>query len=461
MSAYHLDIDIPSGSDPLVEYGRDFDVQGSLQGNIEDGMVLAMELFDEDGRLVRHVRSGRKDDDRLYLGHPELVSYKEELDPGKAKLKAFGFPELLVKDPNHPEESLHDATIKCFFDDRSYKGVIVSGSDVSHGRYLDTGLDLKDENGQPYEALKQGNYLLRVSLRDRDGTVLTQAEKGLHVAKRSKAAIVRFNPVEHRRKMTWWCQENHIPINNDTLPGYLEPYLGKWYYHMGLLKYYRSNDIAVYADAKVSMFVYLCDPASTSYETELAYLGSLGRIDDPEWFKAYRYDIGEAIVGKDKAFERKGTIVPFEKELCVCRIDVADEGAEENVFVLDERHLKDSLYDPKDLKVPAGSRIAVHVICRPRQFDPKDYVLKDDNTYEIANEIGTAVYEVNGTIDERKLMMDRINEEGSIGLSLYEGYHLFELKEEDKGKTLHFRLSLKDRQGNALNGFEEFDLNVM
>lgn len=461
MSTYHLSIDIPSGKSPLVEYRRDFDVQGKICGDLKEDMILKICLYDEAGKLLRHVCSKQMNDENLYLDHPDLITYHEELDPGKIKLKQFGFPELLVKDLSDPEASLHDATIKCFCNSDSYKGVIVSASDTAHGRILESGLSLCDENGEAYDCLEMGTYLLEVSLSDREGNLLTKTEKKIVIGKREEAVIVRFNPPEHRKRMNKWCEQMGFTIINDTLPGYLEPYLGRWYYHMGLLKYYRSNDIAIYADALVHMFVYLCDPSSTSYETELAYLASRNRIGDRGWLRTYRYDIGEAAIGKGRSFERQGRIVPFEDALSICRIDLVDEEAKENIFDLSESRLLDSAYDLSDVKVKAGSRIAFHCIARPRQFDVSDCVLKDDNTYRIDNEIDKIVYRIDDREEERNLMMERIHEEGSIGFSVYEAYNIFELKNEDQGKTLQFTLTLKDRRGNLLEGRQSVSIKVI
>ena len=442
-----------------MEYRRDFDVQGKIVGDVRDGMVLRICLYDDKGKLVRYVRQDRKDDERLYLGHPDLITYEESLDPGKEKLKKYSFPELLVKDLNDPEASLHDASIKCFYGGHAYKGIIVSGTDTEHGRVLDTGLDLKDENGDPYDCLKKGDYQLVVTLSDEDGKQLCTTEKKIRIDTRKEVVIVRFNPLEHRKKMVDWCRQMGFSIIIDTLPGYLQPYLGKWFYHMGLLKYYRSNDIAIYAEAFVSMFVYLCDPTSTSYETELAYLGSKGRIGD-DHFKAYRYDIGEALVKG-----REGQIVVFDEPLSLCRIDLVDEECQENVYDIREMHLKDTYYDQKKIRAEAGSRIAVHLIARPRQFDVSDYVLKDDNTFYMENEIAEICYDIDdGNMaghEDRKLMLKRIDENGTVGLSVFEAYNLFDLKSEDKGKTLKFRAVLKDKKGNVLDGIQEFEIKVI
>lgn len=464
-SAYRLDITIPSQTYPLVEYRRDFAVQGKLEGAIFDGMILTVELFDDGGKLVRKVTNNKKNDERIYLDHPALTTYKEELDPGKEKLKAFGFPELLVKDLDDPLTSLADASIKCFYKDDSFKAIIVSGSDVTHGRIRESGMDYHDENGQPYESLKEGDYLLRVSLCDRDGNVLADDEKRIKIAIRKEAAIVRFNPVAHRQRMNEWCKENNFTIINDPLPGYLDPYLGKWYYHMGLLPYYRSNDLAVYAQAQVHMFVYLCDPHSTSYETELAYLQLEKRVGDDRWFKAYHYDIGEAILGKGKGFERQGKILEFGKDevLYLCRIDEVNEKAKENYFDLSEEGLIGSYYENRNIKVKVNSKIGIMGVVKPQQLDPEDLCFTAENICVFHNEINRIRYEIDDGLsvrcEERRLLMERYDEE-PIGSSVYEFYHIFAFDEKDKGKIFIFKAKVLDRNDKEYGVTQEFKIEV-
>ncbi len=445
MNAYEIFIDNPSGDLPLIDRGRDFNVWGRLKGRIEEDMRLSVELFDAQGHLLRQASSHKKKDKSLFTDFAGLTSYKESLDPHKEKLKDFGFPELLVKDLKDPYASLNDATIKCFYDDASFKAVIVSGTDRSHGRIFDTGMDLTDGSGHPYTCLEKGDYVLRASLYDGQGKLCAECEKPIRIDVRKEAVIVRFNPAKHKERMIDWCKRNSLTIVNDTLPGYLEAYLGTWYYHMGVLPYYRSNDIAVYQDAKVSMFVYLCDPTSTSYATELAYLQTKGQVGNEDLFKAYRYDIGEAYLGQDKPYARTGKIEEFHEDLHLYRIDRVSEDVKENVFDLSEKGIRDVFYDTEHIKVRAGDRVAFCGVVRPLQLKSEDVVLNDDNTYTLNHEVkyiryliddGESVREI-----KKELLIERIDG-SSIGTSVYEFYHIFEFKEEDRGKKIVFSLEI-------------------
>lgn len=466
-STMRLEITIPSGERPLIEYQRDFDVQGKIihAGILPDDLILTICLYDDEGRLLRQVHQDHKNSKDIWAYHPGMTAYKESLDPGRKKMIEFGFPELQVRDTNDPEASIHDASIKCFYNDELFKAIIVSGSDVEHGRVFDTMMDYRDSNGEPYDRLEKGEYRLEVILSDNKGQLLCKTEKTIIIGIRDRHSIIRFNPVEHKQNMIRWCNEIGILPAIDTIPGYLEPYLGKWYYHMGLLPYYRSNDIAMYTFAKVYMFVYLIDPTSTSYETELAYLQHEHKVSDPKWFSAYRYDIGEAILGRGRAYERKGKIVELkEDEPVIYRIDIVNEKAQENIFDLSEEAVEYIVYDHDEINIEAGTRIAISGAVRPRQFDPEDFILKKENVYEIRNEIDMIRYEIDDGsekwIEDRKLLMRRIDKE-DIGSSVFEFYNLFVIKDEDRGKTLKICMSAVDKKGNVCSTVKKLKITVL
>ena len=103
--------------------------------------------------------------------------------------------------------------------------------------------------------------------------------------------------------------------------------------------------------------------------------------------------------------------------------------------------------------VNAGERIAVSLIVRPRQLDPADVVLTKENIYVYKDQISILSYEVDdGQMcfhEERKLLMDRIDEGVSIGLSVYEAYNVFPIPEESRGKILEFRVRALDQRGKG------------
>lgn len=464
---FGLTIELPSGEQPLVEYGRHFNVHGEIKHEKElpEDAVLTVRLLDSKGEVLRYALQNRKNNHNLYVYHPDLTAYPEEMDPKRKGIYDFGFPELLVKDMDNPMDSIKDATIKCWYSDNYYKAVIPSGTGTKQGMIFDDGVGFLDENGEPYPMLEMGDYQIEVELKASSGEILARAIKNIQIGKRESQAIVRFNPPEHKSKMIKWCRDNRYSVIKDLLPGYLDSYTGTWLYHMGLLKMYRANDIALYKDVPVHMFVYLIDPSSTSYETELAYLQTRRVIDDPKMFCAYHYDIGEALVGKGRAYERYGKIVEFHEDeyLALCRVDVVNDKARENVFNLNEKAVTAMYFDINEVTVTAGDTIAISGVVKPWQLDPKDFKLKSDNTYEIGDSVQELHYEIDDgetvKTQKRSLLMERIDKK-PIGKSVYEFYNLFFIDPSWEGKKLTIKVTPCDKCGEKKNASKKLTIHV-
>ena len=474
-----LYISVPAGEQGFVEFGRHFNVQGSIEyegstayeegaghrGVLPEDCVFTVRLIDSQGQVLRYTRQTQKNNRNVYLDHPDLTTYPEEMDPGREGLLLFGFPELLVKDLAHPEESLRNATIKCWYSDDCFKAVIVSATGVAQGSIFEDGMGYLDENGAPYTVLPEGNYTVEAELATVDGRCLARTAKEIRIGRSAAQAIVRFHPDAHREKMIEWCQENQFSVSNETLPGYLEAYTGTWLYHMGLLPMYRANDIVMYETAQVHMFVYLIDPTSTSYETELAYLQTKGVIEDPKRFSAYYYDIGEAVIGSGRAYERRGRILAFAEDqfLALCRVDVVNEKARENRFDLSEEAVEEMCTDLNQVTVPAGCTIAITGVVRPWQLDPRAFALRPDNTYEMRDSVCALHYVLDDgeTVrrETRSLLMERFAGQ-SIGTSVYEFYNLFQIDSSLKGKDLTIRLCACDRSGEKNGARGEVTVHV-
>ena len=466
-SKISLKITNPSGDYPEIHFRRHFRVDGKITSSddLPDDLVLSVTLFDHENRPVRKVCSFRKNDLRADVFNKGLTCYSDQLDPGRKKMQEFGFPEIMVDDTEHPEQSVRKASIKCFYSDRNFKSVIASGSDTEHGMVFDDGIGFLDDNSKPYEVLPKGEYKICVSLCTKEGTELAKDEKNIIICSNKKQIICRFNPDSHHDNMIRWSEESGIPIINDLVPGYLSPYLGKWFYHMGLLKMYRANDISMYVSSEVHMFVYLTDPSSTSYETELAFLETLERVEDPQYFSAYCYDIGEADGGKKGFFERKGKIIRFEENefMKLCRVDTVSDEAKENVFFIDFRNVMKTAFFDEKIVLTAGTKVAFTGVVRPMQFDKSGYVLKPDNTYCIENEIDflryTFRYNKKTFSEDRRLLMERVDDE-PIGSSVYEFYNIFDIPDNLKDCTVNVSIDVYDRNGIKTKAGIDFEVFI-
>ena len=467
-----LEITDPSEEDSIVEYRRHISVQGRIlyetgsgeetgeggpgegtvesgpgegtgeggpgedgswtpEGRIPLGTGFTFLLKNEKGDVLREVGTDIKNNRNIYAYHPLLTTYPEEMDPGRRDFVAYGFPPLVVKSIASPMESLRDASIKAWFSDQEFKAMFVAATDMEHGLIFDDGMGFLGADGQPLDLLPEGNYVIEVLLRDEEGTELAIATRKIRIGSYPDVAIVRFNPPSHKARMLEWFKTKNVHVLNDLIPGYLDSYLGPWLYHKGLLPMYLAGDISQYANSVVHMFLYLLDPTSTSYSTELAFLEEQGAVENVERMHFYYYDIGEASLSKvvrgnagtadsvgnvadagmvgdpgnagtaDAAGDvadagmvgdsgNVGTrtaeileFAPFDY-LALTRIDLVDGQCKENVYDTTESHTVKSLVDleKEPLEIPTGQRFAITGVVRPWQICQEDIHRLKDNTYE-------------------------------------------------------------------------------
>ena len=467
-----LEITDPSEEDSIVEYRRHISVQGRIlyetgsgeetgeggpgegtvesgpgegtgeggpgedgswtpEGRIPLGISFTFLLKNEKGDVLREVGTDTKNNRNIYAYHPLLTTYPEEMDPGRRDFVAYGFPPLVVKSIASPMESLRDASIKAWFSDQEFKAMFVAATDMEHGLIFDDGMGFLGADGQPLDLLPEGNYVIEVLLRDEEGTELAIASRKIRIGSYPDVAIVRFNPPSHKARMLEWFKTKNIHVLNDLIPGYLDSYLGPWLYHKGLLPMYLAGDISQYANSVVHMFLYLLDPTSTSYSTELAFLEEQGVVENVERMHFYYYDIGEASLskvvrgnagtadsvgnvadagmvgdpGNAGTADAAGDVVdagmvgdsgnvgtrtaeilefaPFDY-LALTRIDLVDGQCKENVYDTTESHTVKSLVDleKEPLEIPTGQRFAITGVVRPWQICQEDIHRLKDNTYE-------------------------------------------------------------------------------
>ena len=395
------------------EGGPGEDGSWTPEGRIPLGAGFTFLLKNEKGDVLREVGTDIKNNRNIYAYHPLLTTYPEEMDPGRRDFVAYGFPPLVVKSIASPMESLRDASIKAWFSDQEFKAMFVAATDMEHGLIFDDGMGFLGADGQPLDLLPEGNYVIEVLLRDEEGTELAIATRKIRIGSYPDVAIVRFNPPSHKARMLEWFKTKNIHVLNDLIPGYLDSYLGPWLYHKGLLPMYLAGDISQYANSVVHMFLYLLDPTSTSYSTELAFLEEQGVVENVERMHFYYYDIGEASLSKvvrgnagtaDTA-DTAGVVVdagmvgdpgnvgtrtaeilefaPFDY-LALTRIDLVDGQCKENVYDTTESHTVKSLVDleKEPLEIPTGQRFAITGVVRPWQICQEDIHRLKDNTYE-------------------------------------------------------------------------------
>lgn len=455
------------------ESGPGEDGSWTPEGRIPLGAGFTFLLKNEKGDVLREVGTDIKNNRNIYAYHPLLTTYPEEMDPGRRDFVAYGFPPLVVKSIASPMESLRDASIKAWFSDQEFKAMFVAATDMEHGLIFDDGMGFLGADGQPLDLLPEGNYVIEVLLRDEEGTELAIASRKIRIGSYPDVAIVRFNPPSHKARMLEWFKTKNIHVLNDLIPGYLDSYLGPWLYHKGLLPMYLAGDISQYANSVVHMFLYLLDPTSTSYSTELAFLEEQGVVENVERMHFYYYDIGEASLSKvvrGNVGTRTAEILEFAPfdYLALTRIDLVDGQCKENVYDTTESHTVKSLVDleKEPLEIPTGQRFAITGVVRPWQICQEDIHRLKDNTYEWWDGFSRVHYifdDGEKTWEEdRKPGMERLapDEEkpgtnalglhreektgkvSSIGSSVAEFYNVFEFGPEERGRTIRVHVSV-------------------
>ena len=455
----------PGPDDPYAEYASDIDVIGTIGGACPppSDSSLTVSLLDAQGQVLRYAKADRPCDDRMALYHKLMTAYPEAEDPGRRGILKFGFPEILVEDPLDPDLSMTDATRKCWLDGHVFKAMLVSATDRDHGKILDDGIGFTDDKGRPYSALPEGTYRVHASL-TRGNVTLAEASAPLIIRRTENQAIVRFHPESHRRRVSEWCRSHGFSVADALVPGYLDAYLGHWEYHMGLLPLYRANDLAAYAHAHVHMFVYLADPGSTSYATELAYLQKEGIVGDNERFTAWHYDIGEAVIRHWQGGKKEADIVPFspEEDLYVCRVDCLRGECRDNVFDICESGLDQAVSPEGVIRVAGGQKVAVMGVIRPYQRDPLLYERQADNTYLTGNmplKIRYVISDGKKKIRKTKdVCLERIENGTSIGKSMYEFYHILSFEDFEPRAVVQVEMTLYDggqprKSGRAVLSF--------
>ena len=440
---------MPSNEGTIIPKGASITISGEIHSEtkLSDKVTFKCELFDEKRKLVRYTATHIKADKNICVSD-DLTLYPNGVDDDLSELKNYGFAEILGDEK---------ASSKAYFDDHKYRTFIYSAGNTSCGAVFDDGLNLKDDDGKDLVAFDKGNYVIKVSLVEEEKEIATY-ERKITVGSYSDTLICRVNPIEHKLNMFKWAKENKLAAWVDDLPGYLTPYHnGLWFYHMGLLPFYRANDICLYKEGRVHMFIYETAADSTSYKTEYAYLQKCGVIDDKKRFIPYIYDIGET-----KVKERIGKIIELKEDIHLYRIDNVKE-AKENIYNLDGRNVIRSEYE--NFRFNVGEEIAIAGVIKPYQMDRDDFILGKDNTYEIKNEPSKLIYKfISGEKTktyERELNMLRIKGDKTLERSVFEFYNLFNIDESFAGKTWEVEIQLKDRKGNVTGFKRELSLEII
>ncbi len=459
-----ITITAPSDENGPVTPGHGFFISGTILGDkaLSEGTSLRVSVLDKDGKEVRYAASSHKDEDIIDRFAEAFFYYADDIDPKRSDVHAKEFPCLIVEDAEHPEASLKNANIKCFFSDESFNAFIPYATDKAHGLLIDDGIGYVDEAGNVYDALPEGDYTASAVLTDSNGQVIASAQKKFSIEPAKNTILCRFHPDEHYENMKAFAAENKLSMNIDYLPGYYKDQNGND--KGGLRAMFIGGDAALYNGSHINMFEYLASPTSSSLTIELPFIEKYYNIDDPNIFTTYYYDIGEPSIsaGKDTI---KGKIVSAEAgdKLILCRADLSDNGAE-GKLVLNDTHIIQTdtdLSDGVSFSVTDSGELALAGLAVPYQLKD-DEILFDPakNKTGLLNRMDKLVYLVwdgNETKKyEKPVTLTRTFADGSEYDSIMEFYHVFTKSEIDPSRDYAVSVYGIDLNGERIDGTKEF-----
>ena len=461
---FSIVIDLPSDQNIPMPVGRSFYVSGSVssEGGLPEGAVIEVDLLDGTGAVIRHAYGTEAGSDKYYI-YPEMTE-KFCTDNGQVTdiMRSTGQCEYLVSDPSDPDRSFRNAEIKCILKGDTFKAMIVAGTDEEHGAAVDDGCHFTDADGKPLTAFPEGDYTVRITLKDKNGKSLASAEKPLTVRDPEVALAMRFHPDAYL-DLILGQMENIAPgykTNIDYIPGFMA---GIDKNAGGRTMLFKANDLALYRRAHTFFQIYAIDPHSSSWTVEMPYLYSLDYVDDPAHLTFCYYDIGEPVLSTDSG-SLQGNIRCFDEgdHHAVCRIDLVEKGSAENEF--DVRGVVSETFPtPSDTTVQFRSDrdLAVMGVLAPAKL--KDCYVFDPYTDELAvtNRVERLIYRFSDgetvMTFEKPVYLSRKNVEETEGYydSVLEYYHIFDSDCFEPGKLYRVSVCGTDKNGEEVEGTAE------
>lgn len=454
-----ITIKTPSDVENTIAAGRHVKICGTLEGEIPEDASLRVSVLDKDGNEVRYAQAYQKGTNHIsteaYKGD-EIVVFS---DSDTFEDVAYSAPEMVVKDVEHPEETFRDATVKCIYTDEKFYALIVSATDEEHGLVEDDQYNLLDENGEPYDALPEGNYMVSAVLTSPDGEILGSAERSFVIGKTKGTIIHEITNKTVIEKggndlLFAWTKENSFGLLYDLLPGFFGEH-----YQMSTLPMSVGAETAEYLQGPIEVLLYNNTETSTSYCLEMAkYLQVPHTIEDADVASFYVFDIGEPRVGEQTAkIESIG-----DEKVHICRIDQVDDEAEDGVFVTSEEQIVSSDLNARDgWTVLRDGSFAITGVVRPYQLKEDELVPSATvyGDYEYLNGPGTLTYtftakdQPDDVITVTKDMgIDRRDavEEDPNHKSVYEFYHVFDSSSFRTNTDYEVCVQLSDRKGDPV-----------
>lgn len=462
---FELTIEQPSGIPDTIAPGRNIYVLGSFTGDSSAVTSLEVTLTDSKGLIVRKVSTQNKADKNLNVNYSKLGFGYNDNPSYRENFLNSGMPDLIVEDLNNPNATMDKASIKCYFDDTNFSALLAGGINptLKNMDVTSAGLDLKDENGNSFNSLEDGeNYTITVKALDKDNNTLQSKTDTITIGYTSDKLLSRFSPNSHMTAAQDFANSIGAAVYLDLFPGYWDSkdYFGE------IKPEWQLGDAAEYVSGKVHCILYNISKSSSSYSVELGTLEKLGVIDDINRFVPYYYNIGEPQLG-----DIQGEIIPMDEndKLALARVDIQKNATKENEFIpysYDPSITKSDINLSDGVVAEAGDTLSFYGVAAPIQL--KDDEIKKsetDNSYQLNNKISTLQYHITGdgidqTLENKKIELVRYYTESDYAngwgsTSEMEFKHNLTIDGSMAGKTLNINISGYDAYGQPVEGTEE------
>lgn len=256
----HFAFCLPRPEQTTIAPGRDFYITGALSYayDIPDNALFTLQLIDSNNNVVRHVSCNRKDDkEHLYIRRPTWImpTYRnrEVLDIDYRRALNSCVPDLVFDasdelDGDQVPPSLFNTWNKAYYTDTFFSALIYGGTFADDLNYYQDG-DLKvnpyDENGKRIEPLKEGEYIISISITD-EGYLLGKTSKIITIGHLKNKVLGAFTDNESRLVLF----EHDGPNDGESWTVLWDAFPGSWVRSMTAFCDYplRKNEDERYKD---------------------------------------------------------------------------------------------------------------------------------------------------------------------------------------------------------------------
>ena len=435
---------------PLCDFYVIGDIDKSV--SVPDDAELLIQLINSDGQVAREVFTDIKDNwAGMNVDYPELMLFTNKEDFRKSMM-----PDL-VYDPSDPS-SFGNVWIKACYSDDHYTGVIYGG-----GYHQD--INPVDQNGEPLEAIPEGDYSLQVTLKSEEETLASLSTQ-ITIGIVPRKVLSRFSPSSYFDKMKGYADEQGYTIYSDPFPGNwnTQSNMPEWNenYRGYINDRWRLADRLGYVGGMTYFFDYNISSTSTSYTVELGQLGYDKALEDNDSITYVYLDIGEPEIHQQgKVYEGKFVQLPLDKmePVLFTRADHSDISTPENVInptILNETTSEFDLFER--FVANPGETVSLNGICQVIQ--PENVILNDNETFTMGNRISSIRYvlryatgDIYAVVEKPVSGLERTFANGDTSTSILEFRHNFAVTEDMRGNDIRIFAQALDESGNAVGTY--------